>query len=155
MNVNEWADKLAIKVPNGSWVIGLRISTVPMDNWFYKRNQLKEDSIKLDLNIPAEGAWVATLERHDKLFQVQWRPGDDLRVESQQMKYRKMIKWPSLGGIYDFPSFVKELERTLNIQFKPHVDLSSRLVDIDKLVENQLIKNWLAICSNTTGHSGK
>ncbi|MBU2709025.1 hypothetical protein KCM76_23720 [Zooshikella marina] len=155
MNVNEWADKLAIEVPNDSWVVGFRISTVPIENWFYKRNRLVGDSIKLDLNIPAEGCWVATLERHDKLFQVQWRPSNDVRVESQQIKYKKIIKWPTLGDIYEFPALVKQLESILNIEFKPHIDMSSRLVSVDELVENQQIKNWLSKWSNSIGHSGK
>ncbi|WP_339470346.1 hypothetical protein [Pseudomonas capeferrum] len=33
---------------------------------------------------------------------MQWRPNDDLRVESQQLRYRKLIQWPRLHSLMAF-----------------------------------------------------
>ena len=151
-NAVDWINQFSLSHPQKGWVIGFRLSTVPIENWFYKRNQLKEDSIKFDLTVPDYGLWVATLERHDGLFQVQWRPDNDLRVESQQLKYRKMVKWPHLSELSAFPDFVSNVESALNVKFIPHVDISSRLVDTNELITNDKVKQWLAPCCESVGH---
>ena len=69
----------------------------------YKRNKLQPDSLKLKLIVPTSGLWRVDLERHDQPFLAQWRPGDDLRIESKQLRYRKHVEWPSLAGIMYFP----------------------------------------------------
>jgi len=36
------------------------------EHWFYKRNKLRPESLKLDLRIPSNGNWLVDLSRHDK-----------------------------------------------------------------------------------------
>ena len=152
METINWISKFHLPELNDGWVIGFTSSTVPMENWFYKRNRLKDDSIKIELNVPESGQWVATLERHDKLFQVQWRPNNDLRVESQQLKYKKIIKWPELLNLSDFPLLIEKIESILNVEFIPHIDISARMIDTGILIENKHIKQWLSPCAESLGH---
>jgi hypothetical protein len=85
-----WARDLGLNPSNDGWTTKFTISTVPIENWFYSRNKLKPEDLKLELIVPQWGSWIAQLDRHDGLFQVQWRPSNSMCVESQQLKYRKI-----------------------------------------------------------------
>jgi len=39
---------------------------------------------------------------------------DDLRIESGQLRYRKLIKWPRLYSLMDFPLLAGQLEQCLD-----------------------------------------
>lgn len=149
--IDIWTKEMSLNHLPDDWVIGFRLSTVPIEYWLYKRNSLKDDAIKLDITLNYSGTWVATLERHDDLFKVQWRPNNLLHIESQQLKYRKLVKWPVLEKLNAFPEFVIDLEKVLNINFIRHVDISSRLIQNQDLVKNKNIQQWLSVCSDTCG----
>ena len=93
---SQWAAGLGMQPSADGWTIEITLSTVPMSHWFYKRNKLRPEDVKLSLTAPGWGHWVAQLDRHDRLYQVQWRQGNDLRVESEQLRFRKLLKWPAM-----------------------------------------------------------
>jgi hypothetical protein len=53
------------------------------------------------------------------------RPGDDLQIESQQLRYQKLVEWPRLASILDFPKLIGSLERSLEVNFLPHSDIGN------------------------------
>ncbi|KQB52580.1 hypothetical protein AQS70_13845 [Pseudomonas endophytica] len=148
--VTEWFATLGVDEVSYS-VCAIDLTNEPIEYWFYKRNQLRPESLKLNLCVPANGNWCVDLSRHDKLFNVQWRPNDDLRVESQQLRYRKLIKWPHLYRLMDFPLLVAQLEQCLDVRFVRHADVNTRLLEPEALVRNPNIRQWLAPCADTLG----
>lgn len=132
--MKDWASKLGITQQAEPWSVSFTITTAPVENWFYSRKALKPDDTQLRLTVPSYGLWCIDLQRHDELFHSQWRPGGDFRVDSQQMKYRKIIKWPGLDSPIDFPLFAGLVERSLSIQFIRHMNVGSNGIDTDKWV---------------------
>ena len=135
--------------------ISITLSNEPIEHWFYKRNKLRPESLKLRLLVPSLGGWRVELERHDELFLAQWRPKDDLRIESQQLRYRKLVAWPRLSSIIDFPQLIGSLERSLEVSFLPHADIGARLIDPETLAANLQLRQWLAPCASSLGWSLK
>lgn len=148
--IAEWFATFGIDAVSYS-VCSIDVTTEPPEHWFYKRNQLRPESLKLDLSIPSNGNWRVHLSRHDKLFDIQWRPNDTLWVESQQLRYRKMIKWPRLRSLMDFPLLVGQLEQCLEVRFLRHADFGARLLEPEALACNPDIRQWLAPCADTFG----
>ncbi|MGX1021314.1 hypothetical protein AB7M33_003990 [Pseudomonas sp. Y3 TE3536] len=139
-------------VPEVSYsVCSIDLSNEPPEHWFYKRKKLRPESLKLDLHIPANGSWWVDLSRHDKLFNVQWRPNDDLRIESQQLRYRKQIKWPRLHNLMGFPLLVEQLQQCLEVTFLRHANIGARLLEPEALARNPELRQWLAPCADTFG----
>lgn len=95
------------------------------------------------------------LSRHDKLFNIQWRPNDDVRIESEQLRYRKLIKWPRLPSLMDFPLLVGQLEQCLEVNFLRHANFGARLLAPQTLACNTAIRQWLAPCADTFGWNRK
>jgi len=151
----QWFAMLALgDMPDGS-VISIMLSNERIEHWFYKRNKLRPDSLKLELIVPSSGLWRVDLKRHDKLYLAQWRPGDDLRIESPQLRYRKLLEWPRLAGIMDFPQLIGSLERVLEVNFLPHADVGARLVEPEMLSSNEQLRRWLAPCAICLGWNRK
>lgn len=149
-DIAEWFARFDIpEVPYS--VCGVDLTNEPPEHWFYKRNQLRPESLKLELNIPASGNWTVELSRHDKLFRVQWRPDDDLRIESRQLRYSKLIKWPRLHSLMDFPLLVQQLEQSLDVRLLRHANFGARLLEPEALARNPHIRQWLAPCADTFG----
>lgn len=150
--ISNWIFNLDLKPTSDGWTIAITLSTAPVENWFYKRNKLKPEDLKLTLTIPSRGNWIVELNRHDQLFQVQWRPDNDTRVESQQMKYKRLIKWPALGNLNDFPDVVAEIENVLNVKFIKHANIGARFFDLKELTSTDgKVKAWLNPCADSIG----
>jgi hypothetical protein len=81
------------------------------ERWFYKRNKLRPESLVLDLRIPSNENGLVDLSCHDNLFNIQWRQNDDLSIESEQLHYRKLIKWPRLSSLMNFALLAAQLEQ--------------------------------------------
>ncbi|VVN82922.1 hypothetical protein PS708_01250 [Pseudomonas fluorescens] len=151
----QWFAMLGLgDAPNYS-VISITLSNEPIECWFYKRNKLRPESLKLHLTASPSGLWRVELERHDKLFLAQWRPGDDMRIESQQLRYRKLVQWPRLMSIMDFPHMIGSLERCLQVNFLPHADIGARLLEPEALATNPQLRQWLAPCAGSLGWNRK
>lgn len=148
--IAEWFATFGIDAVSHS-VCSIDVTTEPPEHWFYKRNQLRPDSLKLDLSLTASGNWRVHLSRHDKLFDIQWRANDDLRVVSQQLRYRKLIKWPRLYSLMDFPLLAGQLEQCLDVRFLRHANFGARLLDPEALAQNANLRQWLAPCADTFG----
>lgn len=82
----------------------------------------------------------AELSRHDNLFNVQWRQDDDVRIESQQLRDRKLITLPRLQTLMAFPLLAQQLEQGLEIRFLRHVDFGARLLKREALACNPKIR---------------
>jgi hypothetical protein len=136
----QWFSMLGLgDIPEYS-VISITLSNEPIEHWFYKRNRLTPESLKLELLVPSTGAWRVDLARHDELFRAQWRHGDDLRIESQQLRYRKLVEWPHLASVMDFPQLIGSLERTLEVNFLQHADIGARLLEPETLASNPQLR---------------
>lgn len=143
-------------VPEVSYsVCSVDLTNEPTEYWFFKRNQLRPESLMLDLNIPSNGNWLVNLSRHDGLFNIQWRANDDLRIESQQLRYRKLIRWPRLHSLMDFPLLVGQLEQSLEVRFLRHANFAARLLEPEALAWNTSIRQWLSPCADTFGWNRK
>ncbi len=91
-----------------AWQIGIVIATRPPIEWTTKRNTLQADDMWLSLTLSSFWQWRVQLKRHDGLFVVDWADRG-VTVESQQLRYRKIMKWPEIAGPDDFPRLVGEL----------------------------------------------
>ena len=148
--IAEWFARF--EVPEVAYsVCSIDLSNESPEHWFFKRNRLRPESLKLDLCIPSSGNWCVDLSRHDRQFNIQWRQNDDLRIESQQLRYRKLIKWPRLHSLMDFPLLVGQLEQCLGVRFVRHANLGARLLEPEALACNPKIRQWLAPCADTFG----
>lgn len=141
-------------MPQGS-TFSIVLSNDPIEHWFYKRNKLRPESLKLELIVPSWAHWRLQLERHDQLYLAQWRPNDDLRIESQQLRYRKLVKWPRLASLAAFPHVVEQLERSLDVRFLPHANIGARYVEPSALASNPQLRRWLAPCAQSFGWDWK
>ncbi|WP_175650750.1 hypothetical protein [Pseudomonas sp. Marseille-P9899] len=131
------------------------LSNDPIEHWFYKRNKLRPESLKLELLVPCTGHWRVQLERNDNLYLAQWRPNDDLRIDSEQLRYRKLVKWPRLASLMDFPQLIEQLEKSLDVRFLPHANIGARGVEPETLASNPHLRRWLAPCAQSFGWNWK
>lgn len=154
--MDQWLSSLGLNSEESVWTLGFTLSTTEIENWFYRRNKLKPEDVKIELIAPSAGTWVIQLERKDRLYVAQWRKENDFRVESQQMKYRRLVKWPELNSLYDFPKLINPIEDALNIKFIRHVDVGSRMIDLKPhLNTDSKLFYWLKDCSETIGTAMK
>ncbi|MET3120172.1 hypothetical protein AAKU64_004420 [Undibacterium sp. GrIS 1.8] len=146
-----WGELIGMNPALTDWVLNITLSTVPIEYWFYARNKLKPEDLSVELLVPSYGLCCAELTRNDRVFQVQWRPNNEVSVDSQQMKYRRLVKWPSLNSLRDFPEFVLRLEDVLGIKFIRHANVGGRNVPLEMLLEKESrFSAWLKPCAETT-----
>lgn len=69
------------------------------------------------------------------------------------MRYRKLIKWPILDSLTDFPLFVDLIEKALPIKFTRHVNVGPNGIDLDRWVSEHrvLIQEWVSPCADSFG----
>lgn len=150
--VHNWISSLGLTPTSEYWDITFTLSSTAMEKWLYRRNKLKPQDTRISLSVRSFGQWVVHLERHDKLYESQWRANNDFRVESQQMKYSTFIKWPKLNNIEDFPKLIKPIEEALNIKFIEHVDVTSDKIDLNPHINTKSkLFEWFSGCSKTIG----
>ncbi|WP_375580434.1 hypothetical protein ABWH96_05195 [Marivirga tractuosa] len=127
------------------------VSTCEIDNWLYSRNKLKAEDVCLTLRVSADDSWLVQLDRHDGLYCVQWRPNNNLQVESQQLKYRRLIPWPPVESPEDFPQLIRKIEQSLGIKFIKHANVSLfESMEQHLSTESKLVK-WLKTGTETVG----
>ncbi|WMW80805.1 hypothetical protein RF679_00655 [Undibacterium cyanobacteriorum] len=123
--VIEWAKHMGLPTRGQTWSLVFCFSTADNDAWLHARDQLRKEDLRLALSIPSYGHWCVDLRRHDGEFVVQWRPYDDLRIESSSRFYRDEFKWPRLESLFDFSQFMSELQACLKIEFIGGAHISS------------------------------
>ena len=154
--MEKWLQSLGLSSDENYWTISFTLSTTKIDNWFYSRNKLKNEDVKIELITPSSGTWVVQLERKDRLYVAQWRKENDFRIESQQIKFRKLVKWPELHAIYDFPELIHAIESALEIKFIKHVNVSAKFVDLEPHINsNSKLFKWLEVCAKIIGTNMK
>ncbi|MDX8554431.1 hypothetical protein MK851_12465 [Tenacibaculum sp. 1B UA] len=150
-SLENWLSSLNLKYSNEYWGMTLTMSTVNIEHWLYSRNQLKPEDLKLTLSMYITGSWVAQLERKDQLFLAQWRESG-LTVESQQLKYRRLIPWPKLASYTKFPLIIPAIETALDVKFIRHIDISTvGIAPKQYLKKNSKMQQWLKPCADTFG----
>lgn len=144
--------QLGARPAQEGWTLQITLSTVPMDYWFYQRNRLQGVDLQLSLVNPAWGNWVVKLERRDEAYFAQWREDDDLRVESEQLRYRKLTPWPRLASPQDFPLWVLQLEKVLGVAFLRHANVGARWTSITEAgFDDAPLRQWLRPCAESWG----
>ena len=88
--------------------------------------------------------WHLRIERRDELYQATFR-ANDVDVQSQQLKFRKLIRWPKLTEPEAAPEAVLKLEPLLGISFLKHVNVQGGLVDqmLAPGFDDSALLNWL------------
>ena len=149
--MDPWLEPKGLSASGDDWTIHFTLSNVPTENWFYKRNRLRPEDLKLTLDVPQWGLWRLQLERHDRLFVAQWRPAGFF-VDSQQLRYRKLIQWPTLAELDDFPLIVDRIAAALDVDFLRHVNVGARYIGLENAVSGgSRLSSWLAPCADSLG----
>lgn len=150
-NTIDWILSKGIEPTQSHWSISFTITTTDIENWFYSRNKLKADHVRLDFTIYSYNNWLVQLERKDKLYLAQWRPNNLFHIDSQQLKYTRLTKWPEFHNPEDFPQFIKAIEKVLDIKFRRHINVGGALEPSDHINNNSKLFSWLKSCIDTLG----
>ncbi len=147
--MNDWLHSIGLRGEEENWTIQFTMSTTQIDNWLVARNKLNSEDVKIKLTAVSWGSWVIQLERKDKLYVAQWRE-NSFSIESEQIRYRKIVKWPVLSDISGFPSLIKEIECIIGIKFLRCINIEANGIDLDQYLNNgSEIYTWLNECADT------
>lgn len=148
MTPNEFIQQIGFKQSSiernkGYWSLNITWSSCDPTYWVIARNKLKDEDIKLDLQIN-NSYWVADLQPKNELFHVQWRESG-LSVESPQLKYRRTVLWPDIRELHRIPELIIQLEEKLAIQFCRHINLQGSLctLAVSKSFNKDALQKWL------------
>ncbi len=148
MTSNEFIQQIGFKQSSiernkGYWSLNITWSSCDPTYWVIARNKLKDEDIKLDLQIN-NSYWVADLQPKNELFHVQWRESG-LSVESPQLKYRRTVLWPDIRELHRIPELIIQLEEKLAIQFCRHINLQGSLctLAVSKSFNRNALQKWL------------
>lgn len=109
MNQSVLLQKIGWQAPElPAWQIDIAIATRSPIEWTTRRNALQPDDMWLSLTLRSFFPWQVQLKRHDRLFVVDWTDRG-VTIESEQLRYRKIMKWPEIAGPAEFPRLVSEL----------------------------------------------
>lgn len=148
--MNNWLATKDIELPLYQSIL-FTVSTCELDNYLASRSKLKAEDVCLTLRVYADDRWVVQLERHDSLYCVQWSPNSNLQVDSQQLKYRRLIPWPALESPEDFPLLIQKIEESVGVKFIKHIDVSLFEGMEQHLKTNSKLVKWLETGVETIG----
>ena len=143
----EFLESIGFHITGEPWSIHIQWSTVNPKNWVVSRNSLEPSDLLLTLSIN-DRYWNVSLQRRDEVFYVAWRESG-IDVESQQLKFRKLTKWPAINSPCDVTAAIKVLESVLNVNFYPHVNIQGTL--IESIHNQQLLTEWLGDTASSYG----
>jgi hypothetical protein len=145
-----WAKLAGVAAPveDGSYLI--KLSTAPVEHWFFKRSKLTPQTTTIEANI-RHTSWTVKLTREDRLFFVIWSSGGKLSVTSDQLKYQRLVRWPALDAIETFPKLVQQLESLLGFRFIPYADVTVPYTETQATLANPQLLAWLAPCAKKVG----
>lgn len=146
MSPVEFVASLGFKTP-APWSIHLSWSTVEPSHWVVRRKVLKPADVLLTLTV-TDGHWVLNLKPRHQRFHVQWR-SSGVSVESDELRYRRMTRWPKVSSPLEVPEAIQVLEQVLQVQFVKHVNLEGSLADeaLSAGFSDERILCWLAPCA--------
>ena len=91
---------------------------------------------------------MALVQRKDEVFFIKWRESG-LNIDSQQLKFRKLIKWPTINHPCEIISVISEIERILNVSFFKHANIQGNLVE--RIHNKALLIEWLGSTARDYG----
>ena len=141
MYPDDFFESIGIKLSPKPWSIHMQWSTTQPMNWVIERNSLRPEDLLLTLSIN-DRHWQVSLERRDEVFYAQWGTYG-FRVDSQQLKYRRFIKWPAIESPENIFEFIAELKLLLGVQFERHINLQGTLSS--RIENRQLLANFLGV----------
>lgn len=144
---SDFLKSIGIKSAKEPWSLHLQWSTTQPKNWVLSRNSLLPSDLLLTLTLNSK-SWECSLDRRDEIYFVQWRESG-INIKSQQLKYRRRVKWPVLHSQASVCDFISELEKELDVCFVKHVNLQGTLSN--KIEDPTLFANWLNISINDFG----
>ena len=147
MYPDDFFESIGIKLSQKPWSIHMQWSTTQPMNWVIERNSLRPEDLLLTLSIN-DRHWQVSLERRDEVFYVQWGTYG-FRVDSQQLKYRRFIKWPAIESPENIIAFITELESLLSVRFVKHINLQGTLSD--SIEKPQLLADFLKVTTDDFG----
>jgi len=145
-----WAGIVGLPPPERDDRYTFRLSTAPVEQHYFKKSKLSPQTASIAAEIRHE-TWTVRLTREDRLFMVTWSSSGNVAVNSEQLKYQRMIKWPALPAIEGFPALVKQLEALLSIKFLPEVDASLPGSAPADLLATPGLREWLKPCASKVG----
>tara|TARA_A100001015_G_C14986135_1_gene711607 strand:- start:1416 stop:1868 length:453 start_codon:yes stop_codon:yes gene_type:complete len=147
MYPDDFFESIGIKLPQKPWSIHMQWSTTQPMNWVIERNSLRPEDLLLTLSIN-DRHWQVSLERRDEVFYAQWGTYG-FRVDSQQLKYRRFIKWPAIESPENIIAFITELESLLSVRFVKHINLQGTLSG--SIEKPQLLADFLKVTTDDFG----
>jgi hypothetical protein len=145
-----WAEIADVPPPPEDGNYRIRLSTAPVKQWFFQKSKLPAQTTNIEAKIGPK-MWTVTLTRQDQLFTVIWSSGGTVSVSSDQMKYQRLVRWPALDAVENFPRLVKQVETLLGIQFVPYADITLPYTVTPETVERPKLQAWLAPCATKVG----
>lgn len=138
----EWLRQRGL-TPNPSehpdWGFQIFFSTAPLTDWMTRKSHVKDTELWLGLGVSRLLGWKVKLHPKNKIYNIEWE-ASGIRVESDQMRFKKLTKWPALTELDQFPLLVSELEKLLAVQFQRDVQLHAASLKSDDLA---VLKTWL------------
>lgn len=148
--ISRWAQIAGVPPPPEDGNYHIRLSTAPVKQWFFAKSKLPAQTTNIEATI-GHKTWTVKLTRQDQLFIVIWSSGGAVSVNSDQLKYKRMVRWPALDAVEYFPRLVKQIESLLGIQFIPYADVSVPYTVPRETVEQPKLHEWLAPCATKVG----
>jgi hypothetical protein len=122
------------------WTFAIQMSTCDVRDWSVRASKVPAEALWLSLNVHRQLGWKAQLYPRNNVFRVDWSE-DRLCVDSQQLRYRHVMKWPGLAEPDRFPALTAELERLLSVKFNRHLHLQITSLDARGV---ETLRQWLA-----------
>lgn len=133
------------------WGIVINISTVPPFDWTVRRSKIKPNELWFGIGISRLLGWSARLFPRDKSFEVSWGSAG-CTVESENLRYRRMMQWPEFDDLDQLPAVAERLESLLKVRFCRQVDLHAATLKAQDL---ETLRQWLRpICDSYTCYLG-
>jgi hypothetical protein len=148
--IMRWAGIAGLPPPDTDDRYSFRLSTAPVEQHYFKRSKLSPQTTSITAEIQHQ-RWTVMLTREDRLFMVTWSSSGNVAVNSEQLRYQRMVKWPELAAIEGFPALVKQLEALLSIKFLPEVDAKLPVSASRDLLAAPRLLEWFRPCASKVG----
>ena len=145
-----WARVAGVRPPAEDGSYEIKLSTAPVEQWFFKKSSLAPGTTNIEASI-RDTSWTVNLNRQDGLYSVMWSSGGTISVRSDQLKYKRLIRWPAIDAIENFPALVKQIETLLGLKFIPYANVTLPYTETRATLASPDLLAWLAPCANKVG----
>jgi hypothetical protein len=133
-----WVKSIGIEPSAGSWSLGLRLGTAPVNYWIARKFELKPRDVSMELLATHDRQWRVQVARVDRKYSAQWRPSG-VTVDTEELKLKSPASWPKMPSLQLFPLFAQTLADFLQVSWVRVASLSAKNVKVDK----QRLLEWL------------